>query len=57
MVTPLPDIIIHDRTKDDKFIVVGCDGVWDVMTNEEVCEFVSQDLVLFFYFSRYMKKT
>ena len=26
---------------EDEFIVIGCDGIWDVMSNEEVVEFVS----------------
>ena len=26
----------------DKFIVIGSDGCWDVMTSAEVCGFISQ---------------
>ena len=25
----------------DEFLVLACDGVWDVMTNEDICSFVS----------------
>lgn len=35
-----PDIEEKPVTKDLEFIVLACDGIWDVMTNEEVVEFV-----------------
>lgn len=35
-----PDIVRERRTPQDEFIVVACDGVWDVKSNEEVCAFV-----------------
>ena len=28
----------------DEFVVLACDGIWDVMTNEELCEFVRSRL-------------
>jgi len=40
IVTALPDVIVKDITKDFEFIVVACDGIWDVMSNEEVKDFV-----------------
>merc|ERR1711862_869663 len=37
----IPDIYIHERNvNDDAFIILASDGVWDVMTNEEVASFV-----------------
>lgn len=35
-----PDIIRERLTPADEFIVLACDGIWDVKTNEEVCNFV-----------------
>ena len=35
-----PDVIIEERSEEDEFITCCCDGVWDVMKNEEVTEFV-----------------
>ena len=29
-----------DRTEEDQFIVLACDGIYDVMTNEDVANFV-----------------
>ena len=36
-----PEIITHVRNPtEDLYLVLACDGVWDVMTNEEVGDFV-----------------
>jgi len=35
-----PDVVAHRRGPDDAFLVLACDGVWDVMTNAEVAEFL-----------------
>ncbi|CAO3695652.1 unnamed protein product [Rhizopus stolonifer] len=40
VVTCDPDLIDHEITKDDEFIVLACDGIWDCMSNQEVVEFV-----------------
>jgi serine/threonine protein phosphatase PrpC len=34
-----PEISKYDLTREDKFIILGSDSVWDVMTIEEACEF------------------
>ena len=42
LVSPEPEFYIKTRDKDtDQFLVLACDGVWDVMTNEDICSFVS----------------
>lgn len=40
IVTAYPDIQMRDLGDDLEFIVLACDGIWDVMTNEEVVDFV-----------------
>lgn len=37
---PEPDIFARKITKHDKFIVMACDGLWDVMDNKAVTDFV-----------------
>ncbi|GLG96107.1 hypothetical protein R5R35_007275 [Gryllus longicercus] len=40
IVTAYPDVEVRDVTPDWEFVVMACDGIWDVMSNEEVVEFV-----------------
>jgi len=37
-VTALPEIIVEERHADDQFIVLACDGIWDVMSSQEVVD-------------------
>ncbi|XP_038076051.1 protein phosphatase 1B-like isoform X1 [Patiria miniata] len=46
LVSPEPDIKVIPRQADDEFIVLACDGVWDVMSNDEVCHFIRSRLEL-----------
>ena len=40
LVSPEPEIYVQDRSPEDQFLVLACDGIWDVMTNDELCSFV-----------------
>lgn len=44
MVTALPDIVRVKSIPGDAFIVIACDGIWDVLSNEECCNIVSKGL-------------
>lgn len=44
LVSPEPEIFCQERDAQDEFLVLACDGVWDVMNNEEVCSFVKSRL-------------
>jgi serine/threonine protein phosphatase PrpC len=39
-VTAFPDIIEVQRDATDDFIILACDGLWDVITNEEAADYV-----------------
>lgn len=44
IISATPDIVEHQIVAGDEFIVLGCDGVWDVKSNEEVCSFIKNRL-------------
>ena len=58
IVTAYPDVEVFELTSDHEFVVLACDGIWDVLSNEEVLDFVRQriaekktpDTVYIFYF-------
>eukprot|EP00804_Cyclotella_cryptica_P002389 CCRYP_004091-RB/>CCRYP_004091-RB protein AED:0.04 eAED:0.04 QI:951/1/1/1/1/1/2/264/406 len=42
-VSPVPDIIVQNRDEnEDEFIVIACDGIWDVQTNQECVQMVAE---------------
>jgi len=38
--TACPDIVSRNLSPEDEFVVMGCDGVWETMTSDEVVAFV-----------------
>lgn len=45
IVTAFPEVQPLQVTEDWEFVVLACDGIWDVMTNKEVVDFVRTRLV------------
>ena len=41
-VTALPEILATEIHDCDEFIILACDGIWDVMTNQEAVDFVRE---------------
>jgi len=44
-VTPLPDIKIVDRHPEDEFLLMACDGIWEVKENDEAIAFARRLLI------------
>ncbi|CAK4697109.1 hypothetical protein AeNC1_000014 [Aphanomyces euteiches] len=42
----LPDVVIVDIHPMDEFLLLACDGVWEVMSNDAAVEFVSERLAV-----------
>lgn len=42
IVPPMADIVEYPRDTSAAFVVLACDGIWDVMTNEDMATFVAQ---------------
>ena len=39
-VTCMPDFVELDRTSDDEYIIIACDGIWDCKSNEEATAYM-----------------
>lgn len=45
LVSPEPEIVVRERDDDhDEFLILACDGIWDVMTNEDLCQYIHSRL-------------
>ena len=44
MITAFPEIMVENLTNDVSFMVIACDGIWDCMTNQEICDFINARL-------------
>lgn len=44
LVSPEPEVSVLERHAEDEFLILACDGIWDVMSNEQVCDFIRSRL-------------
>ncbi|KAH8925725.1 PP2C-domain-containing protein [Atractiella rhizophila] len=44
IVTANPDITVHDITDEDEFLILACDGIWDVLTSQQTCDFIRRQI-------------
>ena len=42
IIPALPDIIPYPKDSSSAYLILACDGIWDVMNNEQVAKFVSE---------------
>lgn len=40
MICSTPEVQVVERTPGDEFIILACDGIWDVLSSEEVVDFI-----------------
>ncbi|KAK9274123.1 hypothetical protein L1049_018937 [Liquidambar formosana] len=45
-IIPEPEVMFIPRAKEDECLILASDGLWDVMTNEEVCDIARKRLLL-----------
>lgn len=44
MITAFPDITSRSLTKDDRFLLIGCDGIYELMSNDEIVKYIKLKL-------------
>ncbi|KAI9773802.1 MAG: Protein phosphatase 2C 2 [Geoglossum simile] len=44
IVTAYPDVVVHDISDDDEFLIIACDGIWDCQSSQAVVEFVRRGI-------------
>ena len=44
IITANPDILIEDLNNECDFIVIACDGIWDCLSNCDICNFIKEKL-------------
>ncbi|KAL4487610.1 hypothetical protein ABPG72_017399 [Tetrahymena utriculariae] len=45
LISPMPDVVIHEITPKDEFLLIGCDGIWELKTNQELVTICRKGLV------------
>ncbi|KAL0297194.1 UNVERIFIED_CONTAM: protein phosphatase 2C 16 [Sesamum radiatum] len=45
-IIPDPEVMIVPRTREDDCLILASDGLWDVLTNEEVCDIARKRILL-----------
>ncbi len=44
IITSNPDIVSKEFTPEDAFFVLGCDGIWEMLSAEEITGFINSEL-------------
>ena len=43
LISAMPDVrVINMESGEDSYILMGCDGVWEILSDEEICRFVKE---------------
>lgn len=40
LITAFPDVVEKEINPDYEFVILACDGIWDVLENEDVVKFI-----------------
>mmetsp|Transcript_11781 Transcript_11781/g.13575 ORF Transcript_11781/g.13575 Transcript_11781/m.13575 type:complete len:433 (+) Transcript_11781:75-1373(+) len=45
IISAQPDVRVFNITSNDYFFILACDGVWDIMKNDEIVDFVNAEIL------------
>lgn len=43
LISAFPDVMDRQIKKEDEFLVMGCDGIWEILNDHEICEVVAAE--------------
>lgn len=46
LVSPEPEVTVIERKPNDEFLILACDGIWDVIDNDDLCRYVKHELMI-----------
>lgn len=44
IISAFPDVVVHNHNSSHHFLLVGCDGIWETLTAQDICKLVSNKL-------------
>ena len=44
LISGFPDVTVKELGPNDEFFVLGCDGIWECMSNDQIIDFVAERL-------------
>ena len=44
IITAYPDVVDDKIGEDNDFIVIGCDGIWDCIQDQDVCDIITEKI-------------
>ena len=44
IISAFPDVEVRDLSTSDFFMIIGCDGIWETMSTNDICEFVKKKI-------------
>ena len=44
IISPFPDVQVRKLNNGFKFLLMGCDGIWETLSTEEICEFIDKSI-------------
>lgn len=44
LIIAVPEIKQRNLTSDDEMLILGCDGIWECLTNQQICDFVQEKI-------------
>lgn len=44
LISSEPDVVVREIKADDQFILIGCDGIWEILSGQENCNEVAKRL-------------